>query len=335
MITASDLLHLPYPPDLSEGGVAYALHALPYLYNRVKGSSYDALRREVAAAAVQLAFRRYLSEQNIPFEVKGALPFTAHERYDVCLGGRRCDIQSFLIHDPDQIADIESNPQVLLKAPALVPSDLHAGDGHSPFDLYLFAFLPGRVSVSANELQSMIEAKQPYSLVHLTSEAWSRPRKWTPLGTLALKSESEETQTLEIGGQDEGRAQRSCLLELPPRTRLELPNGFFSLSYVRIRSRPQARIGIYSPVRRETYLIGARDWGNLWIYGREVVLAGYRTREEFGRRARPIQPGSYVIAYEGMHGKNLAVPVSELKPLSELFERASVVSTVRSHGDAA
>ena len=330
MITASDLLYLPYTPDLTEGGIAYALHSLPYLYNRFKGSSFDALRPMAAGAAVQLAFRRYLSEQNIPFEVKGALPFTEHDRYDVFLAGQRCDIQSFLIHDPDQVTEIQRNPQLLLKVPALIPSDLHAGDGHSQFDLYLFAFLAGRLATSANELQNVIEAKQPYSLVHVMAEAWNRPRKWTPLGTLVLKSDSEATQTLEIGGQDEGCALRSCLVELPPRTRVELPNGFFSLSYVRIHSDPGARIGIYSPVRKETYLIGARDWGNLWIYGREVVLAGYMTRDEFSRRARSLQPGSYVIPYESMHSKNLAVRVSDLKPLSELFERANVLSTARS-----
>ena len=50
------------------------------------GSPYDRLRRIVAGAAVELAFRRYLSEQNIPFDVKGALPFTEHQRYDVTLG---------------------------------------------------------------------------------------------------------------------------------------------------------------------------------------------------------------------------------------------------------
>jgi hypothetical protein len=335
MITISDLLRLPYTPDLTDGGIAYALHSLPYLYNRAKGSSFDALRRVAAGAAVQLAFRRYLSEQTIPFEVKGALPFTEHDRYDVFLGGRRCDIQSFLIHDPDQISAIQRSPQVLLQAPALVPSDLHAGDGHSQFDLYLFAFLAGQVAAAGNELANVIEAKPPYSLVHLMAESWNRPRKWNPLGTLALKSEAEETQTLEIGGQDEGRGLRSCLLKLPPRTRVELPNGFFSLSYAQIHSIPRARIGIYSPVRRETYLIGARDWGNLWIYGREVVLAGYMTRDEFSRRAHSIQPGSYVIPYDAMHSKNLAVPVSDLKPLSELFERANVVSTARSPDDAA
>lgn len=320
MITTSDLLHLPYTSDLTEGGIAYALRSLPYNYNRTGSSSYDALRRVVASAMVQLAFRRYLSEQNIPFEVKGAVPFTEHDRYDVLLGGRRCDIQSFLISHHDQISEMRRNPQVLLKAPALIASDQHAGEGHSPFDLYLFAFLSGLVTTSTSDLQKVIEAKQPHYLVHVMPDAWNRPRKWNPLGTLVLKSESEETQSIEIGGQDEGREMRSCSVELPPRTRLEIPNGFFSLSYVHIPSSSHARIGIRSAIRNETYLIGALDWGNIWVYGMDVLLAGYITRDEFSRRASYIQTGSRVFQYRETHVKNLAVPVSDLKPLSELFE---------------
>ena len=321
MISASDIIHLPYTRDLTEGGIAYALRSLPYIYNRMGGSSYDPLRRMVVSAAVQLAFRRYLSEQNIPFEVKGAAPFTEHDRYDVSLGGRRCDIQPFLISHRDQISEMQQNPQVLLKAPALVASDQHAGDIHSQFDLYLFAFLSGLITTSANELQKVIEAKQLHYLVHVMPDAWNRPMKWNPLGTLVLKSESEEPQILEIGGQDEGREMRSCRVELPQRTRLEIQNGFFSLSYVHSKSKPDARIGIRSPAYKETYLIGAQDWGNIWISGMDILLAGYITRDEFSRRASFIQTGSRIFQYSATHVKNLAVPISDLKPLSELFER--------------
>jgi hypothetical protein len=323
MLSLTDLVHLPYTRDLTEGGIAYALRSLPYIYNRSGGSPYDALRRRVASTAVQLAFRRYLSEQSIPFEVKGAAPFAEHDRYDVSLGRQRCDIQSFLISHRDQIAELRRNPQVLLKAPALVASDQHAGDIHSQFDLYLFAFLSGLITTSTNELQKVIEANRPHYLVHVMPETWNRPMKWNPLGRLVLKSESAETQTIEVGGQDEGRAMRSCHVELPPRTRVEIQNGFFSLAYVHIKASPQARIGIRSAAHKEAYLIDPQDWGNIWVYGLEVLLAGYITRDEFSRRASFIQTGSRVFQYNATHVKNLAVPISELKPLSELLERVN------------
>ena len=137
-----------------------------------------------------------------------------------------------------------------------------------------------------------------------------------------LKSEAEERLTIEIGGQEEGREMRSCTLELPPRTRVEIENGFFSLSYVPHQIPTRARgSGSTSPVRKETHLIGMQDWGNIWVYGRDVLLAGYMAREEFSRRASFIQAGTRVFQYDETHVKNLAVPVSDLKPLSELFER--------------
>ena len=326
MINCSDLLHLPYTRNLAEGGIAYALHSLPYTYNRMGGSPYDRLRRIVAGVAVELAFRRHLSERNISFDVKGATPFTEPDRYDVALGGRRCDIKSFLITHRSQITEIRRNPQILLRAPALVPSDQHAGSEHWLHDLYLFAFLPAMIAASQHELQKVITAKQPHYLVHVMPDGWKRPVKWNPLGKLVLKSESEQAQILEIGGQDEGRALRSCTVELPPRTRVEIESEFFSLSYIHTKSMPSARIGIHSPVRRETYMIGVPDWGNIWVYGLGILLAGYMTREEFSRRASPIQAGSRVFQYDQTQVKNLGVPVSDLRPFSELFERVKAWS---------
>jgi len=321
MITSSDFLHLPYTRDLTEGGIAYAIRSLPYTYNRMGGSPYDRLRRIVAGVAVELAFRRYLSKQNIPFDVKGATPFTDPDRYDVSLGGRRCDIKSFLITYREQIAEMKRNPQVVLKAPALVPSDQNAAEGHSDNDIYLFAFLPSLIAASQSDLEKVMYAGQPHYLIHAMPNSWMKPAKWNPLGALVLKSEAEEKITLEIGGQDEGREMRASVIEVPPRMRVEIENGFFSLTYIHIKSMANARIGIHCANRKETHLIGALEWGNIWVYGMEVLLAGYLTREEFNRRAKPIQAGARVFQYDKTRTKNLGVPVSDLKPLSDLFER--------------
>jgi len=326
MISTSDFVHLPYTRDLTEGGIAYAVRSLPYTYNRMGGSPYDRLRRIVAGVAVELAFRRHLSDQNIPFDVKGATPFTDPDRYDVSLGGRRCDIKSFLITYREQISEMKHNPNIVLSAPALVPSDQNAAEGHSDNDIYLFAFLSGLVAASQQDLKKVSTANQPYYWIHAMPAWWTRPAEWNPLGALVLKSESEETQIVEIGGQDEGRGMRSQVLEIPPRTRVEIEEGFFSLSYVHIKSPPNARIGIRSSARKETHLISAMDWGNIWVYGMDILLAGYLTRGEFNRQAHPIQTGARVFQYDRTRTKNLAVPVSELRSLSDLFERVKVWS---------
>jgi hypothetical protein len=320
MINSSDLIHLSYTRDLTEGGIAYALRSLPSMYTRTGSSIHDRLRRTVASAAVELAFRRYLAEQEIPFDVTGATPFTDPDRYDVALGGRRCAIKSFLITYREQISEMKRNPQVVLSAPALVPSDQNAAEGHSEKDIYLFAFLSGLIAASQADLQKAIFKQQPIHMVHVMPEPWMRPSSWKSLGGLVLKSESAETQIVEVNGQDEGREVRSVRVELPPGTRVQIEDGFWSVSYIQSKSLPDARIGIHNPALKETHIIGAMEWGNIWVYGIDILLAGWLTREEFNQRANPIQEGVRVFQYEKTRTKNLAVPVSELKPVADLLE---------------
>ncbi|HNQ94623.1 MAG TPA: hypothetical protein PKK96_09925 [Anaerolineales bacterium] len=321
MITSSNLLHLPYTRDLTEAGIAYALRSLPNTFSRAGSSSYDKLRRIVASVAVELAFRRYLSERNIPFDVKGAAPFTNPNRYDVLLGGRRCEIQSFFISRREQISEMKRNPQVILNAPALVPSDQNAAEGHSNSDIYLFAFLSGLVAASQEDLKKAIGAGQPHYLVHVMPDSWARPTTWNPLGKLVVKSEAEDETKLELGGQDERRETRLLEVEIPPRGRVEIPNEFCSLAYIRSKTPPNARIGLRKMSGNEAHVIGAFDWGNIWVYGMDIFLAGYLSREEFNRRATPIPEGARVFQYEKTRVKNLAVSVVDLKPVAELFER--------------
>jgi hypothetical protein len=155
-------------------------------------------------------------------------------------------------------------------------------------------------------------------------KGWTRPQVWHPLGPLALKSESDESLTVEIGGQAQGREFMTRTLELPPRTRVKVDEPFFALSSVHVHKLPAARLGIHSPVMGESYIIDPFGWGNIWVYGIEIILTGYIPREEFRRRSSLIQPGSRVFQYAKTRTKNLAVPVAALKPLGRLFEQVKV-----------
>ena len=322
MLTSSDLLRLPYTPDLTEGGIAYALRSLTHSFDRTGSSPYDRLRRLAAHAAVELAFRRYLSQQNIPFEVKAAAPFTDHERYDVALSGRRCDIKSYLISRHRQIEDMRRNPAVLLNAEALVPSDQHAGDGHSPNDLYLFAFLCGLLAASQADLKRIVAINQPHYLVHAMPKEWRQPLHWNPLGALTLKSESEQELLIEISGQDQDRELKRCAISLPPKTRVVVPESFYSLTSLHIRRLTDARVGIHCEAIKAPHIISPMEWGNIWVYGMEIFLAGYLSHGEFSQRANPLLPNSKVFQYEHTRVKNLSLPISSLKPMQNLFTLA-------------
>ena len=321
MISSSDFIHLPYTRDLTEGGIAYVLRSLPHVYKRMGGSVQYSLRKIVAESAVELSFRRYLSEQEIPFEVKEATPFTDPDHYDVLLAGRRCEVKSFFISRREQALQIKHSPQILLNVPTLVASDQNAAEGHSNSDIYLFAFLAGLVTVTEEDLQKVIQKELPYYFVHVMPEVWVRPAKWNPLGRLVLKSDAEGSQRVEIGGQDTGREMRSLEVEIPPKRRIEINSGFFSLAYIHSKDKLNARLGIHSPSRKETYVIETSSWNNIWVYGMDLVLTGYLTREEFNRRASFLREGARVFQYDKTRTKNLAVNVCDLKPISELLER--------------
>ena len=321
MLSPTSPLRLPIPRDLIEGGIAYAVRSLPHTFDRKDGSPYDRLRRNVAGVAVELAFRRHLSSLEIPYEVKGANPFSDPDRYDVTLGGHRCDVKSFLISHREQIQALRSTPNLLLDAPALVPLDQYAAEGHRDDDIYLFAFVTGLLASAQRDLQKALTAGQPLHLLNVLPRDWCQPRDWNPLGALALKSDCNAPVTVELHGQTADREFVSETIVLPPRTRTEATTNFHALAAVHVHSLPEGRIAVHSPARRDTYTIHPLEWGNVWVYGMDIFLTGWITREEFRRRADLIREGTRVYQFEQTRTKNLAVPVRELHPLGDLFER--------------
>ena len=321
MLTKNDFIRIPYTPDLSAGGIAYACRSLPHTYNRMGGTNINRMRRIVGGIGVELAFRRYLSEREIPFDVKGATPFTDPDKYDVSLGGRRCDVKSFMLTRKEQINELKRDLNLLLDASALIPSDQFAATTHHESDLYIFAFLTALTAASRADMIRAVGAGNPLHLIHTLPKDWAKPEHWKSLGKLAIKSESDATLSLELGGQNKEREFISEQLTVKPRTRTEVDTDFHSLAYAHVKKMPDARIGIHAPTMDETYLIPSRDWGNIQVYGMSVLLVGYLTREEFRKKAREIPTGSRVYQYSRTKTKNLGVPVRELKPLKPLFEK--------------
>jgi hypothetical protein len=321
VIKSSDLLRLPYTPDLTEAGIAYALRSLPYSFDRIGSKSYDSIRRVAANVAAELAFRRYLTQQDIPFDVTGGAPFTEPDKYNVSLGGYRCDIKSFLISHRNQISQMRNDPSVIIHAPALVPSDHHSMDGYSDKDLYVFAFLSGLIAASQTDLKKAVATNQPHYLIHVMPDEWRKPAKWNPLGTLILKSESDAEMLVEVSGQDQGRGFMTRIVNLPPKKRILINDPFYSISAVRVKNMPSARLGIRTSVYREAHVIPPLEWGNIWVYGLEITLAGFISRGDFRQRAKLIAPNTRVFQYNHTKTKNMAVPVSDLKPLHELVAR--------------
>jgi hypothetical protein len=324
MLAPSDIIHLPYTSDLSEAGAAYACRSLASMRERLDDSPLDHLRRVAGGVAVELSFRRYLTRQAVRVEVVGAAPFTHPDQYDITLGGHRCIVTTCLISRRKQISWLRREPKGLLQAPALIPLDRFASEEHKPDDLHLFAFLLGVVAAARSEVAKAVAANQPIAQVHLLPDAWSRPATWLPFENLAMKSESATPIAVEIGGLDTGRNFIAACVELPPRQRMEVKKDFYSLAYLRVNGRPQARIGIHSRRIGEPYIIPVYAWGNIWVYGMEILITGWLTHADFRSKASVVNAGSLTFPGERTREKNLMVPVSGLNPLDMLLKKVKI-----------
>jgi len=322
MITAPDFLTLPYTPDLTQAGIAYACKSLPYTYDRMGGNLYQRLRRIVAGVAVELAFIRHLNERAIPHDLCGATPFTDPDRYDIAIGGRRCDLKSYMLTKKERISQIRKKPQALLEAQALVPADQTASDHLADDDLYIFAFLNALVTPDPGALALALGAGQPACLIHALPNTWSRPREWSGLGKLALKCDTSGPVTVELGGQNRERKFQTETITLNPRVRTEARGEFHTLGYLHAPGLPDGPVGIHSPILQETRLVDPGEWENIWVYGLEIRFTGYLPRGEFRARSVRLPAGSRVFQYQRTRTENYALPIRELRPFGELFERA-------------
>jgi len=321
MISSSDFVHLPYTPDLTEAGIVYARRVFPRLHSPNDRGLYDTVRRTVAATALQLAFRRYLTAQGIAFAVRSAVPFADPDRYYVEIGGRICELKSFLISQQPQIDGLVADPGLALRAPALVPVDRHVTEALRADDVYLFAFVSGVIAGGRFGTRNAALPGSTEFWMHGMPQAWIRPRTWAPLCPLVLKSESPDTLRLELAGEDGSRNALELAVELPPGQRVQVDAPFHSLSHVHVPAMPAGRIGIHSTSRRETHVISPSEWQNAWLQGKDICLLGWLTREQFRMRATLIPEGRRVFQFSRTRTKNLAVDVASLKPVDQLLER--------------
>lgn len=325
------MLRLPYDASLTLAGIEYAKKSLHYTFNRMRLAPTTRLRKIVAGVAVELAFRRWLQAQDVPFDLLGATPFTERDKYDLRLGGRRCDVKSFLISDRSQITALRRDPAWLEAAEALVPDDQFQSDRLGEQDIYLFGFLAGLETRSAPELDKALQAEQPVYLIHTLSQPnWrgtsplpgSDPAAgtgaWRSLGRLLFKADTPGPVELEAGGQAADHAGWVERLQLAPRVRTATTGEFYSLLYLHVPRLPGGPLGVRSPALRQTVVIQPGEWENIWVYGIEVFLAGWLPKADFRALSRRLPSGSAVLQYPRTQTTNRAVPVTQLRPVEEL-----------------
>lgn len=330
MLSPADLLRLPYDDTLTRAGVEYAKQSLHYTYNRMHLPPGPRLRKIVAGVAVELALRRWLDANDVPYDLLGATAFTEKDKYDLRLGGRRVDLKSFFITERETITALRRDPGWLLDAAALVPEDQLASAKLAEGDVYIFGFLAGLEARQAEDNAKVLAAGQPFELVAtLSDEAWLGRPKWRSLGRLAVKSAGGAPVELTLGGQGRDRAALTETVTLPPAARVALQQAFYAALYLRARQLPAAEIGLHSPALGRTHVLRPAEWHNIWVYGMEVFIAGWLTKGELMQRGRTLPAGARVKQYPRTQTANRTLAVQDLRPIQELADRVKIFASRR------
>jgi hypothetical protein len=283
--------------------------------------SFDSLRRIVVDKAVELAFRRLLMEEDIPHQLIDSVTFSQPDTYDIAFGGRRCLLAGMSISHREEINQIHNDLGVLAEGRVYLRESQRSG-AYRDVDLYIFAFLTGLVTRSRQALQKALNASQPVHLIFPMPEEWATPAQWNSLGELALKGDITTPVRVTLSGQDRHRGYEQFTVEVPSRERVRVGQDFNTVNVLQAAVLPDGPIGVSSPRFQETVLVSPYQWGNVWVYGMRIFLMGYISLGDFYRQAETLSAGSRVIGHPSLDEEALAIPVSALKPMEDLFIRA-------------
>jgi hypothetical protein len=321
MLSVDDLIILPYTPDLTQAGIAYACQTPPDDLQRSAKDIFLRLRWIVIDQAAELAFRRHLSARNVPHKLAANSFFTG-SRACAVIGGRYCDVYSFEIFRKEKIHQLHQNPASLLSASAVVPSQEVSTQQRSESDLLIFCFVTALITPNLMTIKRAASAGQPLSLIYPLPTIWSRRSNWTDLGRLTFKSDTNQTLNVTLGGQAEDRAFQTEEIHLPPLCKVDAHNIYYSLAFLQLTDIPSGRLGIHSAKLGKTIIIHPYEWRNVWVYGMRIYLVGWVTRGEFQRNAQLSQPDLSGWRPNSPGNKYLALPVSELRSMEELYSKA-------------
>lgn len=323
LITAEDFLRLNYTPDLTQAGIKYVCQQLINQRRENDNIDFDILRENVAQKAVELAFRRYLVEMDVPHQLVEPDSFSEPDYHGIALGGRRCHVVAGLVSAKRDIRRMRRNPELLIKQKALLPVRDIDSNRVNREDVLVFALISALVTRGRDDIITAREAGQPLHLIYLMPKRWSLPTEWKSLGGLTLKADISEEVEIEIEGQNSHRVSLMEPMKLPSRTRKQAKKDFFLVSHLHIEDTVKGRIGIHSPILDKTVVINPHQWKNVWLYGMEILMLGYIQGREFFDRADHIPVGSRELqARHGTQQDYKGTPVSDLRPIKDLFRRA-------------
>ena len=299
MIIPSELIPLPFTPDLAQAGIRYTCRMLLRSANLETAVREPQMRQSVAQAIVELAILRYLTGQMIPFSTLADAPFTDPQHTGLVLGGHRCQVYTHWLARSTENARESCFSQDFLAKKRL---DFTAGplpDAWEADDLIIVGVLSARILRSQADSRSAWRSLEPIHLVFPQAPEWVSPHRWVDPGPLTLCSGCTIPIEVEIEGLDAQRHPLCETIALAPGETKEAQGRYFALAAVQIFQAPDGPLALRYPNRTQGCTIQPRQWINLWLYGAQIALLGYQRRADTRRGA----------------------PYSDLQSLGNLFHR--------------
>lgn len=321
-MSINEFVALEHTPDITQASVSEVMRALAYPARFPHLDDFDSMRQRVGDNIVSLAFRRYLDEQKIPYQLSESLNFSQPDRFDVTFGGRRCIPFAQFICNRKIIQQVHQDPDLILSENIYLPDG--AAAAYRDVDIYLFISMTCLVTRSRDDVEKAIVAGQPSFLVYQMPEAWAAPAQWENLAPLVLKTDIAEDLVIDLHGQDQQRGYLSESIDLPGRRRVEITPEFYTIGALRAGALPSGPIGLHSKTLDDTLLVAPFQWGNIWVYVLRMYITGYITQADFFRHAEKVSGVTAGRLNPCVQRENLfSAPCAELKPPQDLFIRAA------------
>jgi len=321
MVSSSEFVNLEYSNDLTQAGIDYTCQVLPFEHLYRCNRQVKEIREIVCESAVELAFRRYINQKHIPHKFLIEKPYTDPLRSEIAIGGRRCKLICKTLTKKHLIRNIRKSPELLLKEPATIHDKEFDSHFYSENDILIFCFLPALITSNQKSIHSALSSNLPVFLIQSLPQKWSNPIKWTRFEELTIEGRIRKEQSLRLIGLD---GQRHILFEdltLSSNSTSSICKDFFSLSFIQTNTLPENQIILRNPSLCDNYCLQSSNWDNIWIYGLEIIIAGYATLGEFKAIAEEstLVNGIYVTKKSQFDTRSILI--EQLHPLSELISR--------------
>ena len=321
-LTGADLVRLPYDDSLTQAGVTFSCRTLQHPRARTYHPSPTIMRNYVAEIAITLAFQRWLEAQDVPFDLIQATPFTSPDRRTILLGGRRVKILPTIIRASHRIQDIQANPERILSMEAPIHGEMLMRSHLQGQDLLVFPFLLGQVTRTIASLRRADADEEPTHIIAIPPPSpWREISGKPKLERLSVMNECDHAVELTLFGRLENQRWHALPFKAPARRKVPIPAEFASLHYIHSVHLPSGCIRLLDDKALRVWIILIRDWINLWIYGEEIILAGWSTLAAALRNSNLSSDVEQIPVRSRTKGKEIRCPICQLRPMRELIER--------------